>query len=147
MRTPARISTFLVLGSLALIPSACGSDDDSSSTDKAATTQETDPNMETFPTTETKPRASAPASDAEAGDAVTIKDFEFGPDAIKVKKGDKLTFTNEDDAGHTATADDDSFDTGSLDGGKKKTVTITKSGTIPYICDFHPYMKGTVVAE
>ncbi|MBA2506928.1 MAG: cupredoxin domain-containing protein [Thermoleophilaceae bacterium] len=101
--------------------------------------------METFPTTETKP--AAPTGDAKSGDEVDIKDFKFVPDMIKVKKGTKLTFTNSDSAGHTATADDDSFDTEALDQGDKKTVTITKAGEIPYICDFHPYMKGTVVVE
>ncbi|MBA3300739.1 MAG: hypothetical protein H0T15_02630, partial [Thermoleophilaceae bacterium] len=62
-----------------------------------------------------------------------MKDFKFLPPTIKVKKGTKLVFANDDSAGHTATADDDSFDTGSLERGAKKTVTLEKAGSIPYI--------------
>lgn len=85
----------------------------------------------------------APASGAK----VTIADFKFMPPRISVAAGTKLVFANDDTAAHTATADDRSFDTGSIRRGKRGSVTLDKPGTFAYICDFHPFMKGTVVVE
>jgi plastocyanin len=84
---------------------------------------------------------------AAGGTAVSISDFKFMPPRITVPAGTKLEFSNDDTAAHTATANDRSFDTGSIRKGKKATVTLKKAGTFAYICDFHPYMKGTVVVE
>ena len=87
-------------------------------------------------------------SAAKATDTVKIADFKFKPPTFRLNAGTKITFDNVDTAGHTATAEDDAaFDTGSIPKGKAKTVTVKKAGTIPYICDFHPFMKGTVVVE
>lgn len=80
--------------------------------------------------------------------AVEIVEFSYGPDPIEVEVGDAVTWTNEDSAPHTATADDGSFDTGTLDKGKGKSVTFKEAGTFPYFCEIHPTMHGTVeVAE
>jgi plastocyanin len=81
---------------------------------------------------------------AAASTGVTIKDFKFGPASSSVNVGDTITWTNEDVAPHTATANDGSFDTGSLSQGKSGSHTFTKAGTFPYICSIHPSMKGTV---
>ena len=107
------------------------------------------PGEQGAPAKETEAEGGAPPGEekGKSGDTVNIKDFKFLPPTIKVKAGTKLNFVNEDRAGHTATADDGSFDTGSLDGGKEKAVTLEKPGKFPYICDFHPYMKGTVEVE
>jgi plastocyanin len=66
-----------------------------------------------------------------------------------VKAGGTVTWTNEDSAQHTATDDKSTppFDTGTLDQGDSKKVTFKKAGTYPYICTFHPFMKGTVVVQ
>jgi plastocyanin len=56
-----------------------------------------------------------------------------------------VTWTNQDFAPHTATADDGSFDTGRLDQGETGSVTFDQPGTYTYTCTFHPNMKGTVV--
>ena len=69
------------------------------------------------------------------------------PAKITVPAGTKLVFANDDTAAHTATANDRSFDTGSIRKGKAATVTLGKAGEFAYICDFHPFMKGTVVVE
>jgi plastocyanin len=78
---------------------------------------------------------------------VEIADFKFMPPRITVAAGTKLVFANDDTAAHTATAADRSFDTGSIRRGKRAAVTLAKPGTYAYICDFHPFMKGTVVVE
>jgi plastocyanin len=45
---------------------------------------------------------------------------------------------------HTATADDGSFDTGTIDEGKLKSETFKQPGTFTYHCEIHPQMHGTI---
>jgi len=82
-----------------------------------------------------------------AGDAVSIKNFQFSPSPLVVKAGAAVTVTNDDGTVHTLTADDGTFDTGNLDGGAKKTVTIDAPGTYAYHCNIHTYMTGTIEAK
>jgi plastocyanin len=84
---------------------------------------------------------------AGTGDAVEIVDFEFGPEEITVPAGTTITFTNEDSAAHTATADDSYFDTEELGKGDSAEVTFDDPGTYTYYCRFHVFMKGSVVVE
>lgn len=78
---------------------------------------------------------------------VTIQDLSFGPKAVNARVGDVVSFTNTDDQPHTATADDRSFDTGSIAAGASMSVTVTKPGTYTYHCSFHPFMTATVTAQ
>jgi plastocyanin len=84
---------------------------------------------------------------SEATDAVTIVDFAFDPEGATVAAGSTITFTNEDGATHTATADDDSFDTGDLEQGDSAEVTLDEPGDLSYFCDIHNYMTGTITVE
>jgi plastocyanin len=77
-------------------------------------------------------------------DKVEIKDYKYLPEQIQVDAGSEVTFSNEDATKHTATADDGSFDTGDLDQGDAKSVTLDAPGTFTYYCRFHPFMKATV---
>lgn len=79
--------------------------------------------------------------------AVTIQNFAFSPATLTVKVGDKVTWTNQDSAGHSATADDGSFDTGVLAQGKSGSITFSKVGTFTYHCSVHPMMKGTIIVQ
>ena len=76
---------------------------------------------------------------------VRIVGFAFEPERLDVPAGTTLDVVNEDDAAHTLTADDGSFDTGEIAGGEQGTVEIEGSGEIPYHCTIHDYMRGTVV--
>jgi plastocyanin len=91
-----------------------------------------------------KRQATTQRVTAAAATSVTIKDFAFAPRSISVHVGDSITWTNQDSAPHTATANDGSFETGSLSKGKSGSHTFTKAGTFAYICAIHPSMKGTV---
>jgi plastocyanin len=98
------------------------------------------------------PTAAAPTNPAAAGPAVAsatidIKSFKYKPVVVTVKKGGRIRWTNSDAAAHTATADDRSFDTQTIDKGKSRTVTVTSAGSFAYHCDFHPFMKATVVVR
>lgn len=104
------------------------------------------------PTRRPPARASArdlaeatPAARAAASQSVRIVDFAFGPASVTVNVGDTVTWTNEDSAPHTATADDGSFDTGTLGRGQRGSHTFPAAGTVTYYCNVHPSMTGTVV--
>lgn len=89
------------------------------------------------------PRAAAPSGSGAKIDTIEIRDFKFMPATAKV--GTRLTFDNVDTASHTATADaENGFDTGVIDRGAKKTITLNETGTIPYHCELHPFMKATI---
>jgi plastocyanin len=81
---------------------------------------------------------------AAADPAVGIVDFNFTPRSTTVHVGDAVTWTNNGQAPHTATANDGSFETGTLQKGASASHTFTTPGTFAYICKIHPFMKGTV---
>jgi plastocyanin len=93
-----------------------------------------------------EPSGNAPAPSGEAVRAAKVKivEFTYGPDPVTVQIGGKVTWQNEDTAPHTATADDGSFDTGTLERGKIKSETFKQAGTFTYFCEVHPTMHGTV---
>jgi plastocyanin len=82
-----------------------------------------------------------------ADNPVAISGFSFSPHDITVAVGDSVTWTNSDAQGHTATADDGSFDTGTIGNGTSKSVTFATAGTFAYHCSIHPAMTGTVTVE
>ncbi len=132
-------SLFIVL---ALVLSACGGDDDT-------TTETVSPGggaAETTEPSDSEAGASEPAPSGEAArsEKVEIVEFTYDPDPVVVQAGGKVTWQNEDTAPHTATADDGSFDTGTLEQGKLKSESFKDPGTFTYFCEIHPTMKGTV---
>ncbi len=80
-----------------------------------------------------------------ADQSVAIAGFAFSPGTVSVAVGDTVTWTNTDDVGHTATADDGSFSTGTIADGTSKSATFATAGTFAYQCTIHPQMTGTVV--
>jgi LPXTG-motif cell wall-anchored protein len=85
--------------------------------------------------------AHAAASDP----TVTIADFQFTPATITIHVGDTVTWVNNGPSAHTATAGNNSFNTGVLQKGQSASHTFTTAGTFSYICSIHPFMHGTVV--
>jgi plastocyanin len=79
-------------------------------------------------------RAAATAGPKPGGgrSAVGISNFAFKPATVTVKRGARITVSNRDSAAHTATADDGhSFDTGTVDPGSSKTITLPRPGSFP----------------
>ncbi|MGI9020294.1 MAG: plastocyanin/azurin family copper-binding protein [Solirubrobacterales bacterium] len=95
-------------------------------------------------TAEASVEPAAPQPAAKSGSGVTIRDFEFDPSAITVSVGDTISWTNEGQTDHTATATGGEFDTGILSDGESASHTFSTAGTFQYICTPHPFMKGTV---
>lgn len=77
---------------------------------------------------------------------ISIQGYAFSPASVTINAGDTIVFTNFDSVGHTATKLG-TFDTGILTEGKSKSIVFDQKGTFDYICDPHPYMRGTVIVE
>ena len=86
---------------------------------------------------------TAAAQDGDA--AVEIVDFSFSPGTIEVTVGTTVTWTNNDSAPHTVTADDGAFDSGEIAQGGTFSFTFDTAGTYTYFCEIHPDMTGSVV--
>jgi len=88
----------------------------------------------------------APAAVA-ADTGVDIAGFAFSPQAITIKIGDTVTWSNADAQSHTATADDGAWDTGTIAGNSSKSITFNSAGTFAYHCKIHRAMTATLVIE
>jgi plastocyanin len=75
--------------------------------------------------------------------------YSFSPVQVTVAIGvnNTVTWVNNDNAAHTVTARDGSFDSGNLGSGDSYTYTFTTPGTYRYYCAYHSWMVGTVVVE
>lgn len=76
---------------------------------------------------------------------ISIRNLQFSPLTIEVKKGDAIEWKNDDIVPHTATSA--SFDSGSILAGQSWRHTFPDAGTFPYACTFHPLMKATVIVK
>ena len=74
---------------------------------------------------------------------VLIDGTSYRPQAITVKAGDTVVWTNKDPFPHTVTAKG-AFDSKDIAAGKSWQRVMRKPGTYDYICTYHPNMKGTV---
>ena len=81
---------------------------------------------------------------AAAAERIVIEDFAFNPPTIEIPVGTTITWVNQGQAPHTATADDGAFDTDRLVPGQEASETFAEAGSFPYTCLFHPDMHGTV---
>jgi plastocyanin len=81
---------------------------------------------------------------AQGTEAVTIAGFAFSPAALTIEAGTTVTWTNQDSATHTATADDGSFDTGNIAQGQSVSITFDTPGTFTYHCSIHPNMVASI---
>ncbi len=97
-----------------------------------------------------RPSASASgkagATAVVRGNRTTLKiaNYAFVPATLTVRVGTRITVTNADQTAHTVTARSGAFDSGTVDGGKSKSFTVTKPGVYPYYCQFHAFMNGTL---
>jgi plastocyanin len=90
--------------------------------------------------------AASPVRDAKTV-TITMKDLQFSPKNVTINVGDSIVWTNAETRKHTATADDNSFDTGVIAGGaSSQPVKFDKPGTIPYYCQFHGGPGGVDMA-
>lgn len=73
-----------------------------------------------------------------------IRNYNYLPKMITVKKGTTVTWVNVDDVAHTATSDNGVWDSGNMPAQKSYRYTFDKVGVYPYHCTPHPFMVGTI---
>ena len=81
-----------------------------------------------------------------------IDDRCYVPSLILTKKGNSVTWVNEDSAFHSVTSGfygspTELFDSGHLDPFESFTFTFDEVGDYDYFCTLHPWMKGQVTIE
>jgi len=88
--------------------------------------------------------AAAPAGTAPTV-TVTIKNLTYSPEPVTAKMGDVIGWMNNDTTPHTATLDDNTCTTDTINVGASGALTFSAPGTYAYHCTIHPtIMKGTI---
>lgn len=90
--------------------------------------------------------ATAPAA-ATVAATVTIKSFAYTPQPVQAKVGDVVAWKNDDSAPHSATMDDGSCDTDTINAGATAMLVFTAPGTYTYHCKVHPGQMKDVTVE
>lgn len=93
------------------------------------------------------PVASRPvaAQAAAAAPMVHISNFTFGPQMLKVKVGQTVTWVNDDDIPHTVVSGTNLFKSKVLDTGDRFSFTFTRAGAYGYFCSLNQHMTGKVL--
>lgn len=80
---------------------------------------------------------------------VIIDAFQFQPDTIRIKRGQKVIFINKDEVPHTVTSgkNADFVSSGIIKGGEQHVILFESVGKQDYSCDFHPSMQGQVLVQ
>ena len=89
------------------------------------------------------PPPAAAASQAPKTHVIVMDKMKFGPVPAQVRAGDTILWVNRDMFRHTATAKNGAFTIDLQPGAKGKTV-VRATGTIPFICKYHPGMRGVL---
>jgi plastocyanin len=77
---------------------------------------------------------------------VTIDNFTFTPQEVKVKVGDTVTWTNHDDIPHTVVSAG-KFRSKPMDTDNTFSFTFISAGDYKYFCSLHPHMSGMIKVE
>ncbi len=88
--------------------------------------------------------AALPGASAVAAVPVDIQFQSFAPGEIDVLPGETVEWANISSRPHTVTADDDSFDSGEVEGGDRFELTFDTVGSHGYHCRLHLGMVGEV---
>jgi plastocyanin len=75
---------------------------------------------------------------------ISMEDDFYRPASKRIKPRTTVTWVNDGDDDHSATAYDGSFDTRLLDPGESRSVRFRKLGRYQYTCIIHPGMTGTI---
>lgn len=128
--------TFAAIAALAA--AGCGGGSSSSSSAPAAST----------------PAAPATSTPASSGGVVKVdmKNIQFNPKTVTVKKGTTVEWVNEDSVNHDVVKKSGpgpkfASGTGNIGSGGTYKQTFNAPGTIQYVCTVHPGMAGTIVVK
>ncbi len=85
--------------------------------------------------------------DLKAASIVSISDSAFNKTTYTVKAGTAVRFINAGAMSHTATADDESWGTGTMTNGQSFSRYFKTAGTWTFHCNYHPSMTATIIVE
>lgn len=88
-----------------------------------------------------------PARTAELEATVIIENGEFSPPHLAVKAGTTVKWINKDTQAHHVMADDESFESGSLEPGESFSHRFEETGDVDYHCHEHREQKGMVMID
>jgi plastocyanin len=92
--------------------------------------------------------AMAPAmAPGQIKGAVMIRNSAFNPIEMTIAKGENIIWMNEDSASHQIASDTNLFSGNSISKGQNYSFTFKDTGTFPYHCAIHPFMKGTIIVK
>ena len=97
-------------------------------------------------TSNSQPQLTTQKSIPQGAATHQVKIF-YQPNPASVSNGANITWNNKDSAPHTATAADNSFDTGIIQPGSSGSAIIKGQATIPYHCTIHPWMTASLIAS
>jgi len=92
----------------------------------------------------------APARHGAAGkksEKIIIQAGKFVPARLTAKVGDTVTWINEDSQAHDVHANDDAFQSSTLEPGQSFSQKFTGAGEFGYHDHLHEEMKGTIMVE
>ena len=91
--------------------------------------------------------ALLPLSRGPARHTVVVAQFEFAPSPLRVSVGDTVVWENRDLVPHTASADDNAWDSGDIPARQSRVVVMREKGEYTYDCLYHSNMKGTLIVR
>lgn len=80
-------------------------------------------------------------------EVVQMRDTQFQPDLVSVRAGQTVRWQNQDGTDHTVTevsGAGESFDSGDIAGGESYEQSFADTGTVEYVCEIHPEMRGEI---
>ena len=77
---------------------------------------------------------------------VVIDKLKFGPVPAQLHPGDTILWVNRDFLRHSATAANHSFDV-DLPAGARVKMVVKSRGRIPFVCRYHPGMRGVLLVQ
>ena len=89
---------------------------------------------------------SGDATPVATTEVTMAKSYRFDPEAIRIKAGETVTWTNEDNFTHTVEVEGrPDHEVGK---GESVSITFDEPGTYDYVCTLHRTdMEGTVIAQ
>lgn len=88
--------------------------------------------------------AAGTAVDITEGSQNDANTWKYTPADITVKAGTAVVWTNKGQQPHTVSANDGSFDSGTMKSGAVWERRFDAPGEFAYVCAFHPQMTGVV---
>ena len=89
-------------------------------------------------------RAGAPRV---ARHEVVLRAIRFEPESLEVAVGDTVVWINHDVVPHTSTSSDRHWVSGNIAPDSSWSTVVAWPGRLPYACEYHPMMKGTLLAR